>query len=416
MVTKVGPGPQLASQKVLFTDDVKWTENKEVSWASRWDIYLTMNDSVPNKIHWLSISNSLVVVLVLSSMIAAILLRNLRRDYDRYSKVPTDEERMEDQEEFGWKLVHADIFRPPNFPMTLAVCTGTGVQLLFMSFLTIIFASMGFLSPARRGSLVTALLILYVLMGGVSGYTMARLYKTFKGKSWQKATIVTAFGFPSLAFAVFFLMNMLAISKESSDAVPFSRMLMLLLLWFGISTPLVFFGAYFGFKLDAIEFPVNTSNIPRQIPDQPWFMGPLFTAAVGGVMPFGACFLELFFIMSSMWMDQYYYVFGFLFLTALILLVTCAEITVLFNYFQICGEDYRWWWRSFFTGGATAVYVYGYSFHYFKQLESNSPATYILYFGYMALFSCGLFIVCGTVGMLSSLWFNKKIFGSIKID
>jgi transmembrane 9 superfamily protein 2/4 len=416
MVTKVGPGPQLASQKVLFTYDVKWTENKEVSWASRWDIYLTMNDSVPNKIHWLSISNSLVVVLVLSSMIAAILLRNLRRDYDRYSKVPTDEERMEDQEEFGWKLVHADIFRPPNFPMTLAVCTGTGVQLLFMSFLTIIFASMGFLSPARRGSLVTALLILYVLMGGVSGYTMARLYKTFKGKSWQKATIVTAFGFPSLAFAVFFLMNMLAISKESSDAVPFSRMLMLLLLWFGISTPLVFFGAYFGFKLDAIEFPVNTSNIPRQIPDQPWFMGPLFTAAVGGVMPFGACFLELFFIMSSMWMDQYYYVFGFLFLTALILLVTCAEITVLFNYFQICGEDYRWWWRSFFTGGATAVYVYGYSFHYFKQLESNSPATYILYFGYMALFSCGLFIVCGTVGMLSSLWFNKKIFGSIKID
>jgi transmembrane 9 superfamily protein 2/4 len=416
MVTKAGPGPQPASQKVLFTYDVKWTENKEVSWASRWDIYLTMNDSVPNKIHWLSISNSLVIVLVLSSMIAAILIRNLRRDYDRYSKVPTDEERMEDQEEFGWKLVHADIFRPPTFPMTLAVCTGTGVQLLCMSFLTIVFATMGFLSPARRGSLVTALLILYVLMGGVGGYTMARLYKTFKGKSWQKATVATAFGFPSLTFALFFVMNMLAISKESSDAVPFSRMVMLLLLWFGISTPLVFFGAYFGFKLDAIEFPVNTSNIPRQIPDQPWFMGPLFTAAVGGVMPFGACFLELFFIMSSMWMDQYYYVFGFLFLTVLILLVTCAEITVLFNYFQICGEDYRWWWRSFFTGGATAIYVYGYSFHYFKQLESNSPATYILYFGYMALFSCGLFMVCGTVGMLSSLWFNKKIFGSIKID
>lgn len=416
MVTKTGPGPQLASQKVLFTYDVKWTENKEVSWASRWDIYLTMDDSVPNKIHWLSISNSLVIVLVLTSMIAAILVRNLRRDYDRYSKVPTDEERVEDKEEFGWKLVHADIFRPPSHPMMLAVCTGTGVQLFCMSFLTIIFATLGFLSPARRGSLVLALLVLYVLMGGVGGYTMARLYKTFKGKSWQKATVVSAFGFPSITFLVFFLMNMLALSKESSDAVPFSRMLMLLFLWFGISTPLVFFGAYVGFKLDAIEFPVNTSNIPRQIPDQPWFMGPLFTAAVGGVMPFGACFLELFFIMSSMWMDQYYYVFGFLFLTFLILLVTCAEITVLFNYFQICGEDYRWWWRSFLTGGATAVYVYGYSFHYFKQLESNSPATYILYFGYMALFSAGLFFVCGCIGMLSSLWFNKKIFASIKID
>jgi transmembrane 9 superfamily protein 2/4 len=416
MVTKMGPGPQPASGKVLFTYDVKWTENPDVSWASRWDIYLNMDDGIPNKVHWLSISNSLVIVFVLTSMIAAILVRNLRRDYDRYARVSTDEEKSEDQEEFGWKLVHADVFRPPAYPMMLAVCIGSGVQLLCMALLTITFAMLGFLSPARRGSLIMALLILYVLMGGVGGYGMARIYKTFKGKSWQKATVVTALGFPSIAFTIFFIMNLLAVSKESSDAVPFTRMILLLLLWFGISTPLVFFGAYFGFKLDAIEFPVNTSNIPRQIPDQPWFMGTFFTAAVGGVMPFGACFLELFFIMSSLWMDQYYYVFGFLFLTFAILLLTCAEITVLFNYFQICGEDYRWWWRSFTTGGATAIYVFGYSFHYFKQLESNSPATYVLYFGYMALISFGLYLVTGTVGFLSSLWFNKKIFGTIKID
>jgi len=416
MVTKGGPGPQPASGKVLFTYDVKWKENKEVSWASRWDIYLNMDDGIPNKVHWLSISNSLVIVFVLTSMIAAILVRNLRRDYDRYARVATDEEKSEDQEEFGWKLVHADIFRPPSNPMILSVCVGSGVQLLFMSLLTLTFAMMGFLSPARRGSLIMALLVLYVLMGGVGGYSMARIYKTFKGKSWQKATVFTAFGFPTIAFGIFFVMNLLAVSKQSSDAVPFTRMLVLLLLWFGISTPLVFFGAYFGFKIDAIEFPVNTSNIPRQIPDQPWFMSSFFTAAIAGVMPFGACFLELFFIMSSLWMDQYYYVFGFLFLTFAILLLTCAEITILFNYFQICGEDYRWWWRSFTTGGATAFYVFGYSFHYFKQLETNSPATYVLYFGYMALISFGLFLVMGTVGFMSSLWFNKKIFGSIKID
>ncbi len=418
MVTK-GPNrsAQVASGKVLFTYDVKWTENKEVSWASRWDIYLTMGENAtPAKVHWLSISNSLVIVFVLTAMIAAVLVRNLRRDYDRYSKVPTDEERNEDLEEFGWKLVHADVFRPPSYPMMLAVCCGSGTQLLSMSVLTVVFAIMGFLSPARRGSLIMALLILYVLMGGVAGYVTARLYKTFKGKSWQKATFMTAFGFPSIAFGCFLLMNLLAVTQRSNDAVPFSKMLILILLWFGISSPLVFFGAYFGFKLDAIEFPVNTSNIPRQIPDQPWFMGPLFTCVIGGIMPFGACFLELFFIMSSMWMDQYYYVFGFLFLTFFILLLTCAEITILFTYFQICGEDYRWWWRSFSTGGATALYVYLYSFHYFKQLHINSSATYVLYFGYMALICLALFLMTGTVGMMSSLWFNKKIFGSIKID
>ena len=133
-------------------------------------------------------------------------------------------------------------------------------------------------------------------------------------------------------------------------------------------------------------------------------------------MRFGAGFLEIFFIMSSIWMDQYYYVFGFLFLTFFILLVTVAEITILFNYFQLCGEDYHWWWRSFMNGGAAAIYVYAYSFQYFKQLQTNSFATYVLYFGYMGLLSFGLFLVCGTVALFSCLWFNKKIYGSIKID
>jgi transmembrane 9 superfamily member 2/4 len=92
---------------------------------------------------------------------------------------------------------------------------------------------------------------------------------------------------------------------------------------------------------DPIEFPVITQNIPRQLPDQPWYLNPFLTALLGGVLPFGACFVELFFIMSSIWMDQYYYVFGFLLLVYIILAVTCAEITIVLNYFQLCSEDYR---------------------------------------------------------------------------
>jgi len=36
----------------------------------------------------------------------------------------------------------------------------------------------------------------------------------------------------------------------------------------------VFLGAYFGYKKDPVEFPVITSNIPRQIPTQPWYLNP----------------------------------------------------------------------------------------------------------------------------------------------
>ena len=90
---------------------------------------------------------------------------------------------------------------------------------------------------------------------------------------------------------------------------------------------------------------------------------------------------------------------------------------VLFCYFQLCGENYHWWWRSFCTAGSTALYVFFYSFVYFKQLEaSKTAATYVLYFGYMGLASFALFLMTGYIGVASSLWFNKTIFASIKID
>merc|ERR1712232_1502936 len=98
--------------------------------ASRWDIYLNMDQAIPARVHWLSIANSLVIVLVLSAMIAAILVRNLRRDFSRYNRLATDEEKADELEEFGWKLVHADVFRPPSFPLLLSVLAGTGMQIL----------------------------------------------------------------------------------------------------------------------------------------------------------------------------------------------------------------------------------------------------------------------------------------------
>jgi transmembrane 9 superfamily protein 2/4 len=417
MVTEDGRLMQQASGTVLFTYDVNWIENKTLHWASRWDVYLTMDSAVPARVHWLSIANSLIIVFVLSAMIAAILVRNLHRDINRYNKVAVDEEaRAEELEEYGWKLVHADVFRPPSYPMLLSVACGTGAQLLCMAFLVIVFSAFGFMSPARRGRLLMVELILFVMMGGVNGYITARLYKTFKGKAWQRATTVTALGFPGISFCLFLMMNVIALINKSTDAVPFTTILMLVVLWFGISTPLVFAGAFFGYKQDALEFPVNTSSIPRQIPDQPWFMGLPFTLGIGGILPFGSCFVELYYILASVWMDYYYYVFGFLFLVFIILIITCAEITVLFTYFQLCSEDYHWWWRSFCNAGSTAIYVFLYSIVYFKQLEANTVATYMLYFGYMALASFGLFMMMGCIGVLTSLWFNKTIFASIKID
>lgn len=77
--------------------------------------------------------------------------------------------------------------------------------------------------------------------------------------------------------------------------------------------------------------------------EQAWYMNPAFSVLVGGILPFGAVFIELFFILTSMWLHQFYYLFGFLCLVFVILIITCAEITIVLCYFQLCSEDYHWW-------------------------------------------------------------------------
>ena len=64
------------------------------------------------QVHWFSIVNSLLIVLFLTGMVGMILVRNLHRDITRYNRVLTEEEKQEEREESGWKLVHTDAFRP----------------------------------------------------------------------------------------------------------------------------------------------------------------------------------------------------------------------------------------------------------------------------------------------------------------
>jgi Endomembrane protein 70 len=67
-------------------------------------------------------------------MVAMILLRALHKDISRYNAVDAQEDVQED---YGWKLVHGDVFRPPTRAMFLAVLVGNGAQLLAMAGVTL---------------------------------------------------------------------------------------------------------------------------------------------------------------------------------------------------------------------------------------------------------------------------------------
>ncbi|XP_793969.4 transmembrane 9 superfamily member 2 [Strongylocentrotus purpuratus] len=396
---------------ITYSYSVHFIPNQQVRWASRWDYIL---ESMPHtNIQWFSIMNSLVIVLFLSGMVAMIMLRTLHKDISRYNQQDLEEA----QEEFGWKLVHGDVFRPPRSGMLLSIFLGTGAQIVIMSFITLGFACLGFLSPANRGSLMTCVMVLYVLLGFIAGYVSSRIYKTFGGERWKSNVLSTSFLIPGIIFGIFFILNLILWYEHSSAAIPFSTLVAVLALWFFVSTPLVFIGAYFGFKKRPIEFPVRTNQIPRQIPEQSFYTRPFPGIIMGGILPFGCIFIQLFFILNSIWSHQFYYMFGFLFLVAIILVITCSEATILLCYFHLCAEDYHWWWRSFMTSGFTAIYFFIYCIHYFaSKLTLHGWASTVLYFGYTIIMVILFFLFSGTMGFFACFWFVTKIYGSVKVD
>uniref|UniRef100_A0A671UVJ0 Transmembrane 9 superfamily member n=1 Tax=Sparus aurata TaxID=8175 RepID=A0A671UVJ0_SPAAU len=385
------PGEFDNDVSIIYTYSVTFEQNDDIKWASRWDYILV---SMPHtNIQWFSIMNSLVIVLFLSGMVAMIMLRTLHKDIARYNQEDA-------QEESGWKQVHGDVFRPPRKGMLLSVFLGQGTQIFIMTFITLFLACLGFLSPANRGALMTCAVVLWVLLGTPAGYVSARLYKTFGGEKWKTNVLLTALLCPGIVFADFFLMNLILWVEGSSAAIPFGTLVAILALWFGISVPLTFVGAYFGFKKAQ---PVRTNQIPRQIPEQSFFTKPIPGIVMGGILPFGCIFIQLFFILNSRpaipWTKSY--------ANAILhreIKSTSIQLFMFwfFNphpnmpFFVTCVQDYHWWWRSFLTSGFTAVYLFIYAVHYFfSKLQIIGAASTILYFGYTMIMVLIFFLFTG---------------------
>ncbi|GMP35521.1 hypothetical protein CsSME_00007919 [Camellia sinensis var. sinensis] len=402
-------------ESIAFTYEVTFVES-DIKWPSRWDAYLKMEGA---KVHWFSILNSLMVITFLAGIVLVIFLRTVRRDLTRYEELDKEAQAQMNEELSGWKLVVGDVFRAPTNSSLLCVMVGNGVQILGMAVVTILFAALGFMSPASRGTLLTGMLFFYLILGIAAGYVAVRLWRTIgcgDKKGWVSVSWRAACFFPGIAFFILTSLNFLLWGSHSTGAIPLSLFVILILLWFCISVPLTLVGGYFGARAPHIEYPVRTNQIPREIPPQKY---PSWLLVLGaGTLPFGTLFIELFFIMSSIWMGRVYYVFGFLFIVMILLVVVCAEVSLVLTYMHICVEDWKWWWKSFFASGSVAIYIFLYSINYlvFDLKSLSGPVSATLYLGYSLFIVLAIMLATGTVGFLSSFWFVHYLFSSVKLD
>jgi transmembrane 9 superfamily member 2/4 len=415
------PEPQEVKKdgQIVYTYDVYWQESP-IEWHNRWDAYLKMPGG---KVHWFSILNSVMVVVVMSCIVAMIMMRTIRRDLQKYEQLLVDSGsagNAADMEESGWKMVSGDVFRAPASSLSLAVFFGSGVQIFMSSSVTLLFASLGFLSPASRGSLLTAMLVMYLLLSVSAGYSAVWLWgvtnRSFEG--WFKVCWRVACFFPGVTASLLVGLNLFLWYTGSAGAIPLGFFFSMIFLWLIVSIPLAYSGGMLAARREITQFPTRTNQIPRHIPPPHWASHSLVLFLAAGLLPFGTIFVELYFAMASMWQGYFYYIFGFLLLVVLLTLIITIEVSIVCTYVQLCAEDYLWWWRSFYRGGSIAMYILLYSVGFLvntlHHLSGFVPV--VLYLSYMGLFVFCVFLAMGMLGFLSSYIFVYQIFMSVKAD
>mmetsp|Transcript_26543 Transcript_26543/g.30574 ORF Transcript_26543/g.30574 Transcript_26543/m.30574 type:complete len:729 (-) Transcript_26543:177-2363(-) len=397
---------------VIYSYETEWIES-DLNWADRWDVYLI--GSPDDDIHSFAIINSLMIVLFLTGAIAAIMIRTLRKDIAGYNEMQTLEEA---QEETGWKLVHGDVFRPPStHPMVFSILVGTGAQIGCAFFSTMMCSVVGLINPMKKGQTLTAIVLLYVLCGCVGGYVSARIFKFCDAKAWKQNTFLTAAGLPGFLISIFTILNIFLHFAGAATAVHFFTLLAIFGLWIAISTPMVFIGSFFGFRAEKLQVPVKVNQISRYVPELPWYANPPASYLLGGILPFGSVCIELFFIMSALWLHQIYYMMGFLLVVLLILGATCAEVSIVMTYLQLCAEDHRWWWKSFFNCASAGFYLFLYSLWFLmSRLDLVGVLPVVVYITYMGMISFCFGLFCGSLGVLCSFFFIRNIYGALKVD
>jgi len=411
------------------------------------------------EVHWFSVINSCVTVLLLTTFLAAILMRVLRKDLA--AKLGGDKDMEDGYDDFdqGWKCLRGDVFRLPASRPWLCALLGAGTQLLLMAAVVFLLALLGHFYPYNRGELMVALVLLYSFTSWFAGYTSGRWYSRLGGggggphgpaDDWPMTVIATAGVLNAPIVGTFMYLNTIHLIFRSTKALTFLTLCKMILLWGVVTLPSVVVGIIKGKNSGAhLDAPSRTNRVARRVPAKPWYLAPPFQVLMAGALPFSAIYIELYYVYVSVWGHKMYTIYSILAVVFAILLVVTSFISgerrppgarrrprragpvpvparprppprpppaVALTYFQLAAEDHRWWWQAFFNGGSTGLFVLGYSFYFWSQSQMHGWLQWSDFMGHTFLASLAAFISLGTVGFLSSLAFVRYIYQAIKSD
>ncbi|KAM0043445.1 putative nonaspanin (TM9SF) [Helianthus debilis subsp. tardiflorus] len=411
---------------VDFTDSIYWGETK-----GKFDERL--NDYSPSSIlplhinaHVHSIANScFTIFIVIICLVIVIYTRFLHKDISRYTCDVEEAEVTNNQEQKGWKNIHGDVFRFPEHKSLFSAALGSGTQLLALIVIILILGVMGVFQPFVQVVFLKALVVIYAVTSVVSRYTSASFYHQLKGTTWIKNVLLTGGLYFVPVFLTFSVNTTFAVYNGQTNTFPLNSIITFFIVWIFLAIPLLILGGIMG-KNGASDFqaPCRTAKSPKKALKLVWYKGIIPQMVLAGFLPFSVIKIQIYDNLSTVWGHGIYTFYNSMAIMFVLLLIMTSLVSVMLTSFQLAVEDHEWWWRSFFNGGSTGLYVYGYGIYYYFynyflsdiNRDMNSFVPSFCFFGYMTCLGYGMFLALGTVGFCASLLFVCHIYTSIKCD
>ena len=399
---------ELLAGNITFKYDVVF-ELSDIKLKSRWDIYKKSN----KKFRWAGLIYSYLLIIILSTITFLIFSKNVQNEIDIYNFRVAH---IESIDEFNWKQLYGDVFRPPNkLPTLLAAFTGTGFQLFLMVLFTSIITFFSFMSQSNKLNLINSIIISFLILGFPGGYISAKLYRFFGYENWVKISLITSLFFPGIIILIHTIINITLIIEKSNAAMKIKDILSLYCFWIFLYIPTSLTGSFLAIKEKKYQdYPINT--IPTLIPKKPFYLSIKFSPIITGLICFGAIFYELNSVMNSLWKNETYFFATFLWISFIVFLIVNCEITILVIYWNLTKGDYKWWWKSYYIGGSPMIYLLIYSIYYLFSLKITRISALIIYCGIMYIIYFVGYIICGSLATLTCFLFLRKLYKQIKID
>ncbi|XP_027347091.1 transmembrane 9 superfamily member 5 [Abrus precatorius] len=394
---------------VEFTYSVIWNATK-LRFENRMDRYSRASLlPVSSQVHWFSLVNSIVIILLLIGLLALLYMRHLKSDLKKYSNA------SEEDKEVGWKSIHGDVLRPPPNSSLLFAVVGTGTQLLILLCVLLFLALIGTLYPYNRGGLLNWLVILYALTSVFSGYTAASFHGQFAEIGWERSVSLAGILYTGPVFVAASILNIIAISYRATAGLPVGSIVVILILFTFLSVPLLAFGGVLGFRFRSkLQSPSSTKRYPRDIQQLAWYWRTPFQMFIGGLVPFSAIVLQLHQVYASMWGYKIYTLPSILFATFITAVVIIALVNIGLTYIQLSVEDHEWWWRSVLCGGSTAIFMFGYCIYFYVRSNMTGLLQVSFFIGYNACLCYAFFLIFGAISFQVSLLFIRRIYHDVK--